>query len=112
MTKSKWAIEVKKAEHFDLGYVKSQERYISKIESNLVNGITPIHFGKQLDGVCTCSSKHWRKTMLFGFFKIDVSEKINKSGFKVQYEHYLFAGEQGKRDSVIVARNLRWSKQE
>lgn len=31
-----------------------------------------------------------------------VSEKINNLGFKVQYEHYLFEGEQGKRDSIIV----------
>ncbi|EFL6377697.1 DNA-binding protein [Escherichia coli] len=35
-----------------------------------------------------------------------VSEKINKLGFKVQHEHYLFEGEQGKRDSIIVVAQL------
>lgn len=35
-----------------------------------------------------------------------VSEKINNLGFKVQYEHYLFEGEQGKRDSIIVVAQL------
>ncbi|EPR5743933.1 Rha family transcriptional regulator [Escherichia coli] len=35
-----------------------------------------------------------------------VSEKINNLGFKVQYEHYLFEGEQGKRDSIIVVVQL------
>ncbi|EEZ1473138.1 Rha family transcriptional regulator [Escherichia coli] len=35
-----------------------------------------------------------------------VSKKINNLGFKVQYEHYLFEGEQGKRDSIIVVAQL------
>lgn len=35
-----------------------------------------------------------------------VSDKINNLGFKVQYEHYLFEGEQGKRDSIIVVAQL------
>ncbi|EES9781416.1 DNA-binding protein [Escherichia coli] len=35
-----------------------------------------------------------------------VSEKINNLGFKVQHEHYLFEGEQGKRDSIIVVAQL------
>ncbi|HFS2213927.1 TPA: Rha family transcriptional regulator [Escherichia coli] len=34
--------------------------------------------------------------------QIEVSERINNLGFKVQHEHYLFEGEQGKRDSIIV----------
>lgn len=29
--------------------------------------------------------------------QIEVSERINNLGFKVQYEHYLFEGEQGNR---------------
>lgn len=31
--------------------------------------------------------------------QIEVSERINNLGFNVQYEHYVFEGEQGKRDS-------------
>lgn len=38
--------------------------------------------------------------------QIEVSERINNLGFKVQYEHYLFEGEQGKRDSIIVVAQL------
>ncbi|HDI9013014.1 TPA: Rha family transcriptional regulator [Escherichia coli] len=38
--------------------------------------------------------------------QIEVSERINNLGFKVQHEHYLFEGEQGKRDSIIVVAQL------
>lgn len=34
------------------------------------------------------------------------SENINNLGFKSQREHYLFEGEQGKRDSIIVVAQL------
>ena len=34
--------------------------------------------------------------------QIEVSERINNLGFNVQYEHYVFEGEQGKRDSIVV----------
>ncbi|EIM1115448.1 Rha family transcriptional regulator [Escherichia coli] len=38
--------------------------------------------------------------------QIEVSERINNLGVKVQHEHYLFEGEQGKRDSIIVVAQL------
>ncbi|EMZ8321450.1 phage antirepressor KilAC domain-containing protein [Escherichia coli] len=38
--------------------------------------------------------------------QIEVSERINNLGFNVQYEHYVFEGEQGKRDSIIVVAQL------
>ncbi|HAW1729940.1 TPA: phage N-6-adenine-methyltransferase [Escherichia coli] len=38
--------------------------------------------------------------------QIEVSERINNLGFNVQYEHYVFKGEQGKRDSIVVVAQL------
>ncbi|END3696474.1 Rha family transcriptional regulator, partial [Escherichia coli] len=38
--------------------------------------------------------------------QIEVSERINNLGFNVQYEHYVFEGEKGKRDSIIVVAQL------
>lgn len=38
--------------------------------------------------------------------QIEVSERINNLGFSVQYEHYVFEGEQGKRDSIVVVAQL------
>lgn len=38
--------------------------------------------------------------------QIEVSERINNLGFNVQYEHYVFEGEQGKRDSIVVVAQL------
>ena len=37
---------------------------------------------------------------------MEVSESINNSGFKVKNSHYVFEGEQGKRDSIIVVAQL------
>lgn len=34
------------------------------------------------------------------------SEEINNLGFTVKHEHYLFDGEQGKRDSIVVVAQL------
>lgn len=39
--------------------------------------------------------------------QIEVSERINNLGFNVQYEHYVFEGEQG---TLIVAFPVRWWK--
>ncbi|EPX8467269.1 phage antirepressor KilAC domain-containing protein, partial [Escherichia coli] len=36
-----------------LGYAERQARYISKLESHLADGITPVQFCKQLNGVNT-----------------------------------------------------------
>lgn len=41
--------------------------------------------------------------------QIEVSERINNLGFNVQYEHYVFEGEQGKRDSIVVVAQCRQS---
>lgn len=41
--------------------------------------------------------------------QIEVSERINNLGFNVQYEHYVFEGEQGKRDSIVVVASCRQS---
>lgn len=38
--------------------------------------------------------------------QIEVSKRINNLGFNVQYEHYVFEGEQGKRDSIVVVAQL------
>lgn len=38
--------------------------------------------------------------------QIEVFERINNLGFNVQYEHYVFEGEQGKRDSIVVVAQL------
>lgn len=46
-------IEAKKAERFAIGYVDRQARYISKLESQLAEGITPVQFCKQLNGINT-----------------------------------------------------------
>ncbi len=46
-------IEARKAERLALGYVERQARYISKLESHLADGITPVQFCKQLNGVNT-----------------------------------------------------------
>ncbi|NUH56521.1 ORF6N domain-containing protein [Citrobacter portucalensis] len=46
-------IEAKKSERLALGYVERQARYISKLESHLADGITPVQFCKQLNGVNT-----------------------------------------------------------
>lgn len=46
-------IEAKKSERFALGYAERQARYISKLESHLADGITPVQFCKQLNGVNT-----------------------------------------------------------
>jgi len=40
------------------------------------------------------------------FPQIEVSEEINNLGHSVPRERYLFAGEQGKRDSIIVVAQL------
>ena len=37
---------------------------------------------------------------------MEVSENINNLGFKVKNSHYVFEGEQGKRDSIIVVAQL------
>ncbi|EOM4107695.1 DNA-binding protein [Escherichia coli] len=37
---------------------------------------------------------------------MEVSENINNLGFKVKNPHYVFEGEQGKRDSIIVVAQL------
>ena len=34
------------------------------------------------------------------------SEEINNLGFPVKHEYYLFEGEQGKRDSIVVVAQL------
>lgn len=44
-------IEAKKAERLAIGYVDRQARYINKLESHLADGITPVQFCKQLNGV-------------------------------------------------------------
>ncbi|HBA7889187.1 TPA: ORF6N domain-containing protein [Escherichia coli] len=46
-------IEAKKSERLALGYAEPQARYISKLESHLADGITPVQFCKQLNGVNT-----------------------------------------------------------
>lgn len=46
-------IEAKKSERLALGYAERQARYISKLESHLADGITPVQFSKQLNGVNT-----------------------------------------------------------
>ncbi|GCU87097.1 KilA-N domain-containing protein [Escherichia coli] len=46
-------IEAKKAERIALGYAERQARYISNLESHLADGITPVQFCKQLNGVNT-----------------------------------------------------------
>ena len=46
-------IEAKKSERLALGYAERQARYISKLESHLTDGITPVQFCKQLNGVNT-----------------------------------------------------------
>ncbi|MBB8029246.1 KilA-N domain-containing protein [Escherichia coli] len=46
-------IEAKKSERIALGYAERQARYISNLESHLANGITPVQFCKQLNGVNT-----------------------------------------------------------
>ncbi|HAP0199416.1 TPA: KilA-N domain-containing protein [Escherichia coli] len=46
-------IEARKAERLALGYAERQARYISKLESHLADGITPVQFCKQLNGVNT-----------------------------------------------------------
>jgi prophage antirepressor-like protein len=46
-------IEARKAERLAIGYVERQARYISKLESHLDEGITPVQFCKQLNGVNT-----------------------------------------------------------
>ncbi|HDW8446851.1 TPA: ORF6N domain-containing protein [Escherichia coli] len=46
-------IEAKKSERLALGYAERQARYISKLESHLADGITPVPFCKQLNGVNT-----------------------------------------------------------
>ncbi|STU55285.1 DNA-binding protein Roi [Klebsiella pneumoniae subsp. pneumoniae] len=38
--------------------------------------------------------------------QIEVLERINNLGFAVNDEVYKFSGEEGKRDSIIVSRNL------
>ncbi|EJT9179584.1 KilA-N domain-containing protein [Salmonella enterica] len=44
-------VEAKKAERLVIGYVDRQARYINKLESHLADGITPVQFCKQLNGV-------------------------------------------------------------
>lgn len=44
-------IEARKAERIAIGYADRQARYINKLESHLANGITPVQFCKQLNGV-------------------------------------------------------------
>lgn len=44
-------VEAKKAERLAIGYVDRQARYINKLEGHLANGITPVQFCKQLNGV-------------------------------------------------------------
>ncbi|EIW3445112.1 KilA-N domain-containing protein [Salmonella enterica] len=44
-------VEAKKAERLAIGYVDRQARYINKLESHLADGITPVQFCKQLNGV-------------------------------------------------------------
>ncbi|EMD3346202.1 ORF6N domain-containing protein [Escherichia coli] len=46
-------IEAEKSERLALGYAERQARYISKLESHLADGITPVQFCKQLNGVNT-----------------------------------------------------------
>ncbi|WP_324030034.1 transporter [Pantoea sp. JZ2] len=46
-------IEAKKAERTAIGYVDRQARYISKLETQLAEGVTPTQFCKQLNGVNT-----------------------------------------------------------
>ena len=46
-------IEAKKSERLALGYAERQARYINKLESHLADGITPVQFCKQLNGVNT-----------------------------------------------------------
>ncbi|MGN9157543.1 ORF6N domain-containing protein [Escherichia coli] len=46
-------IEAKKSERLALGYAERQARCISKLESHLADGITPVQFCKQLNGVNT-----------------------------------------------------------
>lgn len=46
-------IEAKKAERFAIGYVDRQARYISKLQNHLADGLTPVQFCKQLNGVNT-----------------------------------------------------------
>ncbi|EEX1799679.1 ORF6N domain-containing protein [Escherichia coli] len=46
-------IDAKKSERLALGYAERQARYISKLESHLADGITPVQFCKQLNGVNT-----------------------------------------------------------
>ncbi|HGB4477417.1 TPA: KilA-N domain-containing protein [Salmonella enterica subsp. enterica serovar Chester] len=46
-------IEARKAERLAIGYVERQARYINKLESYLADGITPVQFCKQLNGVNT-----------------------------------------------------------
>lgn len=44
-------VEARKAERLAIGYVERQARYINKLEGHLANGITPVQFCKQLNGV-------------------------------------------------------------
>ncbi|HFZ0485980.1 TPA: KilA-N domain-containing protein [Citrobacter koseri] len=46
-------IESRKAERLAIGYVERQARYINKLENHLAEGITPVQFCKQLNGVNT-----------------------------------------------------------
>lgn len=46
-------IEARKAERLAIGYVERQARYINKLENHLAEGITPVQFCKQLNGVNT-----------------------------------------------------------
>lgn len=48
-------VEAKKAERLAIGYVDRQARYINKLENHLAEGITPVQFCKQLNGVNTRS---------------------------------------------------------
>lgn len=48
-------VEAKKAERLAVGYVDRQARYINKLENHLAEGITPVQFCKQLNGVNTRS---------------------------------------------------------
>lgn len=48
-------IEVKKAERIAIGYADRQARYIGKLEAHLTEGVTPVQFCKQLNGVNTRS---------------------------------------------------------
>ncbi|HEY3984979.1 KilA-N domain-containing protein [Cedecea sp.] len=48
-------VEAKKAERLAVGYADRQARYINKLENHLAEGITPVQFCKQLNGVNTRS---------------------------------------------------------